>query len=130
MTPCVPSLPIAIGVELLLALADRGVDVRVDPETFDLIVEPAHLVSAIEADSIALHFDGVLMAAVLNSEAGARVRRRVFSSADHLSNLLVPDAPYRRGVCFSCGAPSPPVGRRPSRCMLCRVGFLAATQLN
>jgi hypothetical protein len=121
------SLPVAIGINLLIALEERGVAVRVDPATFDLVVTPAHLLSESEAETIARNIDGVIVAVVLNNESGARVRRRVFATQPG-TNLLVPDAPYQTGLCFSCGAESAPFGRRPTRCLLCRAGFLAAAQ--
>lgn len=121
------SLPVAIGINLLVALESRGIVVRVDETTFELVVRPAHLVSESDTEAIKQNYEGVMLAAMIDTDAGVRVRRRVFAAQPN-SNLLIPSAPYVAGFCFSCGTEAPPHASRPARCWRCRAAFMAVHQ--
>lgn len=122
-----PSLPVAIGIDLLIALEARGIVVRVDEATFELVVTPAHLVSESETETIKQNYEGVMLAAMIDTDAGVRARLRAFAARPY-SNLLIPWVPYVAGFCFSCGIESPPINRRPTRCWRCRAAFIAVAQ--
>lgn len=113
-------------IRLLLDLENRHIRASMYWETQHLVLEPASLITEAEREFIALHYNAVLTAVAIATDAGVHARRYAFRGRTD-SNRLVPDAPYRAGLCWSCGADSPPTPScRPTRCWRCALAWSLA----